>query len=69
MPFLEEKSKWNMPDDCIPLYPAIVSDMVFFAGIWMVFDSLDFAAALRKPLRLWVQCPLIPLSDFGGKTV
>jgi hypothetical protein len=52
-----------------PLYPAIVSGMVFFAGFWMFFDSLDLAAGLRKPLWLWVKCPVIPLSDFGGKTV
>jgi hypothetical protein len=51
------------------LYPAIVSGLLFFAGFWMVFGSLDLAAALRKPLWLWVECPVIPLSDFGGNTV
>jgi hypothetical protein len=51
------------------LYPAIVSGLLFFAGFWMFFGSLDAAVILRKPLWLWVECSVIPLSDFRGKTV
>jgi hypothetical protein len=35
----------------------------------MYFDSLDLAAALRKPLWPWIECPVVLLSDFGGKTL
>jgi hypothetical protein len=51
------------------LYPAIISGLLFFAGFWVFFSSLDLATALHKPLWPWVECCVVLLSDFGGKTV
>jgi hypothetical protein len=52
-----------------PLHPAIVSGSLLFAGSWVFFGSLDAEAVLRKPLWPCFECPVVLLSDFGGKTV